>query len=83
MNCAGEWYRAGSGRRVKPKSVTTEQHAVDRAAGWATLMQHSRAAGVLDSSASQARTTATAASVPAAASARARQATSDGDGGCV
>ena len=80
MNLAGEWYTAGSGRRVKPKSVTAEQHAADRAAGWATLMQHSRAAGVFDRSASRADfTTATAESVPTAG-ARARQA-SNGDGG--
>ena len=79
MNSKGEWYKGGSGRRVKPVTMTPEESRAHQAAGLATLMQHSRAAGVFDRSASRLDTTATAESVPTAG-ARARQAT-NGDGG--
>ena len=79
-NSKGEWYKRGSGRRVTPVTMTPEESRAHQAAGLATLMQHSRAAGVFDRSASRADfTTATAESVPTAG-ARARQAT-NGDGG--
>jgi hypothetical protein len=60
----GEWYRGGSGRRVTPATMTPWKKAVlVRPPGDATLIQHSRAAGVLNRSASQAHTVATTESV--------------------